>query len=99
MNPYGDFRLIQPRQHGMATLPEATDVLIQWDGGQREVINGVTRAYVTEDGRVTLMRGNHAAARLALVSPSKKHRKGRMEATYGSNGQTHTLLSEFRHIF
>lgn len=99
MNNFGDYRVIRPTEHGMFTLAEPTDVLVKWEGGQREVINGVTRAYITNDGRLTLMRGRKAVGRVAYIEATKKHRKGQVEDTYNDNGQTYSLLLEVRAIF
>jgi hypothetical protein len=99
MNRFGDYRVIRPTFHGMFTLPEPTDVLVKYQGGQREVINGVTRAYITNDGRLTLMRGRNAVGRVGLLSAGKKHRKGKVENTFNAEGQTYSVLLETGSIF
>ena len=101
MDTYGNYRLIRPRSHGYFSLSDPTDVLVLWEGGEREVINGVTRAYITEDGRLTLMAGRKALAKVSLINTHKRYRAGRMESFYISGGgvQTYSILQEVRAMF
>jgi hypothetical protein len=99
MNPYGDLRVINAAEYGMVTLPQAMGVVVQWQGGAYEAFNDVTRAYVTNDGRVTLMAGNTAVCRLSLGQAHKRHRKARVVSTFVDAVAQHTILSEMRHLF
>ena len=100
MNPYGDLRTIHAAEYGMVTLPQTMGVVVQWEGGAYEAFNNVTRAYVTNDGRVTLMNSaGKAVCRLSLGQAQKRHRKAQVVSTFVGTVAHHTILSEMRHLF
>lgn len=99
LHPYGDLRTINAAEYGMVTLPQAMGVVVQWEGGAYEAFNNVTRAYITNDGRVTLMAGNKAVGRLSLGQAHKRHRKAQVVSTFVGTVAHHTILSEMRNLF
>lgn len=83
-NRSGSVKVIRPIAHALINT-DSVDVLVQWEGGEREVINSVTHAYVTQDGRVTFMAGRKAT-RLSLREAHKRYRKGRVEYVLNEYG-------------
>lgn len=83
-NRYGSVNVIAPISHALVNT-DPVDVLVQWAGGEREVINNVTHAYVTQDGRVTFMSGRKAT-RLSLTGTHKRYRAGFVEYCLNAQG-------------
>lgn len=97
----GAFNVIRAAEYGIITLPEPVSVSVQWEGGEREFFNGVTRAYVSNNGSLTLM-GAHgkAVGRVALLNQTRTHkRKGRVVSTMNAQGGLYTLLLEVSQVF
>lgn len=83
-NRSGSVTIINPISHALINT-DPVDVLVQWEGGEREVINNVTHAYVTHDARVTFMSGRKAT-RLSLGESRKRYRKGSVEYVLNEYG-------------
>lgn len=76
-NRTGSVNVITPRSHALINT-DPVDVLVQWKGGERQVINNVTHAYLTTDGRVTFMSGRKAT-RMSIVGSHRGYRAGSVE--------------------
>ena len=101
MENIGGFRLVRAADYGILYNPEPLAVMVQWDGGEREVFNNVTRAYVSESGSLTLM-GVHgkAVGRVALINQTRTHkRKGKVVATFDKDGERYTALLECAKVY
>lgn len=80
---------------------DPVDVLIQWAGGERTLVNDVNSVYVTLDGRVTFRRyvKGSKSVRLGLVVGHKRYRVGKVEMVLSKSGAIlfnhiiHTLAS------
>lgn len=96
MESIGTFTLVRAAEYGILHNPEPLAVMVQWEGGEREIFNNVTRAYVSESGSLTLM-GLHgkAVGRVALINQTRTHkRKGRIVQTFDTKGERYSVLLE-----